>query len=141
VIPIEVPPLRRRPEDIGALAQHFLTFYSNRYGKRVTGFTEAARRALMEYEWPGNVRELQNVLERAVILSKSDKVPASALPRGSESRLEVMGVTDDDLPTLEGMERRYIAHVLENTDSIEEAAEVLGVAPSTLWRRRRKYNL
>lgn len=141
VIPIEVPSLRTRPEDIGPLADHFLTFYSNRYGKRIAGFTDAAVRTLMVYDWPGNVRELQNVLERAVILAKSDKIVASALPRKTETPLEAMGITDDGLPTLEGMERRYIGHVLEVTSSIEEAAEVLGVAPSTLWRRRKKHGL
>jgi len=142
VIPVTIPPLRERMEDMHTLSELFVQFYAAKYGRRVTGFTEAAERALREYDWPGNVRELQNSIERAVILAGSDRVGATLLPQGGKGRLAQLGVASgDDLPTLEGMEKRYIEHVLEVTDSIERAAEILDVAPSTLWRRRRKYDI
>jgi len=141
VIPIEIPPLRERTEDIEPLAEHFLGFYARKHGKSITGFSDAAKRTLTEYPWPGNVREMQNALERAVILAGSSKIGATAIPRGAESELDRLGVADGALPSLEGMEKRYIEHVLRVTESIEQAAEVLDVAPSTLWRRRRKYGI
>lgn len=143
VIQITVPPLRQRPEDILPLAHAFLTTFGQRYGKSTMSFTEKAERVLMEYRWPGNVRELQNAVERAVIMARTPQLGANLLPNttGGGVVAGLRGEDADDLPTLEGMEERYIAHVLEVTESIEEAAEVLGVAPSTLWRRRRKYGL
>jgi NtrC-family two-component system response regulator AlgB len=118
-----------------------MSFYSMRHGKHVTGFTDAALRTISEYDWPGNVRELQNAIERAVILSGADRIGATLLPSGGSSALAPLGVLNEDLPTLEGMERRYIEHVLSVADSIERAAEILDVAPSTLWRRRRKFGI
>ena len=142
VIPIELPPLRNRKEDLPTLSTLFLEFFSAKYGRKLGGFTDAALRSIREYSWPGNVRELQNAIERAVILPGSDKVGASRLPSEGNSEMERLGVVQDgQLPSLEEMERRYIEHVLEATDSIESAAEILDVAPSTLWRRRRKYGI
>ena len=142
VITIELPPLRARRDDIPGLAESFLRFFSARHGKRIEGFTDSAVESMQEHTWPGNVRELRNAIERAVILSRSSRVGASALPNHSGGLLGSAGIVDDGaLPTLEGMEERYIRHVLEVTDSIEDAAETLGVAPSTLWRRRRKYGI
>jgi len=141
VIPVEIPPLRSRREDLSDLATLFMSFYSMRHGKQVTGFTDAALRTIYEYDWPGNVRELQNAIERAVILSGADRIGATLLPSGGSSALAPLGVMNEDLPTLEGMERRYIEHVLSVADSIERAAEILDVAPSTLWRRRRKFGI
>ena len=143
VIQIELPPLRQRPDDILPLAQLFLRYFARRYSKMITGFTDDAQAALREQPWPGNIRELQNAVERAVILERRTAVGAGALPRGTrEGPLERAGLGGStELPTLEGMEERYIRHVMETTDSVERAAEILGVAPSTLWRRRRKYGI
>lgn len=143
VIQITVPPLRQRPEDIVPLARSFLSHFGERYKKSVSGFTDKAEQVLMDHRWPGNVRELQNAVERAVILARTQQVGANLLPdnTGGGVVAGLRGENVEDLPSLEGMEERYIAHVLEVTESIEEAAEVLGVAPSTLWRRRRKYGL
>ena len=142
VIPVELPPLRERKEDLPQLADLFLRFYAAKYGKKLTGFTEAAERSIREFEWPGNVRELQNAIERAVILSTTGRVGATLLPSGGSDEFGRAGITEaGKLVSLEDMERRYIEHVLESTDSIEAAAEILDVAPSTLWRRRRKYGI
>ncbi len=142
VIQLELPPLRSRPDDILPLAESFRRFFAARYGKAIDGFTDEAVAALTSMPWPGNVRELQNAVERAVILARGPRIGANALPRGGGGLLDRLGASDPrDLPTLEGMEERYIRHVMEVTDSVEDAAEVLGVAPSTLWRRRRKYGI
>ena len=143
VIEITVPPLRERREDIPTLARWFLRTYGHRYGKPDMEFTAKAERLLLDHPWPGNVRELQNAVERAVILARTSQVGANLLPRQTGGGV-VDGLFSDDaqeLPTLAGMEERYIRHVLETTASIEEASEVLDVAPSTLWRRRRKYGI
>ncbi len=143
VIQIELVPLRERPEDVVPLAERFLHFFARRYGKPITGFAPEARVALTEQRWPGNVRELQNAVERAVILERRQEIGVGALPRtGSGDLLQQIGASDPAaLPTLNGLEERYLRHVMAVTDSVEQAAEVLGVAPSTLWRRRRKYGI
>jgi two-component system, NtrC family, response regulator AlgB len=139
VIEIEVPPLRERPDDILALAEHFLGFFSTRYGRPGLRFSEAAERSLVERSWPGNVRELQNAVERAVILSNGSRIAAGALPDSGFTPARTK--QDTPLVTLEEAERRHIEAVLEATPSVKEAAEVLGVSPTTLWRRRRKHQI
>jgi NtrC-family two-component system response regulator AlgB len=143
VIQIELLPLRERPGDILPLAEMFLGFFSRRYGKALQGFSAEARALLEAHRWPGNVRELQNAVERAVILERRPDVSAAVLPKGgSSSLLDQLGAADPEaLPTFEAMEERYIRHVLSVVDSMERAAEVLGVAPSTRWRRRREYGV
>ncbi len=143
VIEIEIPPLRKRPEDIPALAQMFLDFFAAKYSRPVAGFAADTKTFLREYDWPGNARELRNAVERATIMSESDEVGLHLFPQagGSLSAGANPLPAGGELVSLEEMEARYIRHVIEKTDSIEEAAEVLDVAPSTLWRRRRKYGI
>jgi NtrC-family two-component system response regulator AlgB len=143
VINIQLVPLRARKDDIPVLAYAFLRFFGAKYGKPLEGFTDEALDALRNQPWPGNVRELQNAVERAVILARSTRIGASILPRTEASR-SLPGMTGTDkssLTTLKQMEARYIKHVIEVTESIDEAASVLGVAPSTLWRLRRKHGI
>ncbi len=143
VVPIELVPLRSRRDDIPALANAFLQWAAARYRKPVEAFTEDAMDSLIRQPWRGNIRELQHVVERAVILARGSRIPVSLLPRSGRDVLDAIGGTgtDGDRPTLKGLEERYIRHVLETTTSIEQAAEVLGVAPSTLWRRRRRLGI
>jgi two-component system, NtrC family, response regulator AlgB len=139
VIEIEIPPLRERPGDILPLAEHFLEFFSSRYRRPDLRFSDAAERALTERSWPGNVRELQNAVERAVILSNGSSIAAGSLPdSGFTPTTSADGVP---MLTLEEAERRHIEAVLEATPSIKDAAEVLGISPTTLWRRRRKHQI
>ncbi|NNF29331.1 MAG: sigma-54-dependent Fis family transcriptional regulator [Gemmatimonadetes bacterium] len=146
VVSLTIPPLRERREDLEDYADHFLRFFAARYGRPSLRYADSARDYIMGHDWPGNVRELQNAIERATILSVGEEVTPESLPRTdtpaasptNSARLTGIG---SELVSLEEMERRYILHVLEKTDSIEEAAETLGVAPSTLWRRRRKYGI
>jgi transcriptional regulator with PAS, ATPase and Fis domain len=81
-IPIRVPPLRERAEDVQHLAEHFLRVYSAKYRRSVRDFSQAAWSKLFEYKWPGNVRELQNIVERAVLLAKNEIIEVEALPFG-----------------------------------------------------------
>lgn len=139
VIEIEVPPLRERPEDIIPLAEGFVGFFGARNGQPGASLTEAAKRTLTSREWPGNVRELQNAVERAVILSRGSRVGAEALPAVDDGLARPPGRTP--LITLEEAERRHIEGVLEATGSAKEAAKVLGISTTTLWRRRQKHDL
>jgi NtrC-family two-component system response regulator AlgB len=139
VIEIEVPPLRDRPEDIVPLARGFADFFGIKYGRPGATLTERAERELKEREWPGNVRELQNAVERAVILSGTSQIGAGALPPQDEGLRPVVDGTP--MITLDEAEKRHIQGVLEATASAKEAAEVLGISTTTLWRRRRKHDL
>jgi NtrC-family two-component system response regulator AlgB len=139
VIEIEVPPLRERPEDIIPLAEGFVAFFGARNGRPGATLTDAAERALTRREWPGNVRELQNAVERAVILSRGTRVGAEALPPADDGLATVPGGTP--LISLEEAECRHIEGVLEATSTAKEAAEILGISTTTLWRRRRKHDL
>ncbi len=132
VVPVELPALRERQEDIPLLAQHFLEKYRTKYGKQVEGFTPQAMRKMRRYPWPGNVRELEFAVERAVILTRTPEIWAEDLwlggvgPEPSEERL----------PTLAEVERQHIVHVLQRTEwNVEEAARVLGLSPVQLRRR------
>lgn len=102
------------------------------------GVSEAAWDTIRDHRWPGNIRELRNAVERAVILCDAPTVPRELLPFGGDTPEH--GDGDGRLIGLREMEKRHIEYVLSNTSSIEEAAETLGVAPSTLWRKRRKYD-
>jgi NtrC-family two-component system response regulator AlgB len=140
VVNLELPPLRERHEDIEALAEHFLLHYAARYERRLE-FTDEARELLRDHDWPGNARELDNAIERAVVLSHSDVVGADEFSVATGRSAPLPGLDAGDLVSLEEMEKRYIRHVLDRTSTIEDASEVLGISPTTLWRRRRKYDL
>lgn len=140
VVSLELPPLRERREDVEALAEHFLLHYSARYDRQLE-FTDEARQLLIEHDWPGNARELDNAIERAVVLSHSNVVGAEEFSVATGRSAPLPGLEGGELVDLEQMEKRYIRYVLDNTPTIEDASEVLGISPTTLWRRRRKYEL
>jgi NtrC-family two-component system response regulator AlgB len=140
VIEVVVPPLRRRPADVLPLAEHLLNFFAWQSGKALVGFTDEAREALRRHPWPGNVRELRNAIERGVILAREDRVGLADLPtqlgQGPRPGVEVGGRV-----TLEQIEAEHIRRVLAATPTIEEASAVLGIDPSTLYRKRKRYGL
>jgi NtrC-family two-component system response regulator AlgB len=140
VIEVMLPPLRQRPRDILPLAEHLLRFFARQGGKPLAGYTDEARAALQRYPWPGNVRELRNAVERAVILATDTAIGLADLPTqiGSPPR---PGVALGGRVTLEELEAEHIRRVLTTTSTIEEAAEVLGIDPSTLYRKRKRYGL
>lgn len=143
VIPIVVPPLRHRPEDIPLLAEHFLKKYSSMNGNRVTGFSPAAVHQLMTMRWEGNVRELENMVERMVVLAAHSVIQESDLPAYESQPVEhFFGHATADNPTLEQLERRYIQLILAKTGGKKEkASQILGINRRTLYRKEREYGL
>jgi NtrC-family two-component system response regulator AlgB len=140
VIEVTLPPLRQRPRDVLPLAEHLLGFFARQAGKPVTGFTDEARDAIARYPWPGNVRELRNALERGVILAAGPLVGLADLPAavGTPPR---PGVELGGQVTLDQLEAEHIRRILASTPTIDEAAAVLGIDPSTLYRKRKRYGL
>lgn len=142
VIPIVIPPLRHRREDIPLLADHFLRKYASMNNSIVKGFTKEAMARLMSMPWEGNVRELENIIERAVVLARGEQIDSSDLPGPAHGDVESFFASTQSgtLPTLEDIERRYIKFVLEKTGGRKEkAAQILGVNRRTLYRKEREY--
>ncbi len=149
VVPIQVPPLRERKEDIPLLAEHFIALYRRKLQTRVRSITPAALDLLTGYDWPGNVRELKHGIERAIILAEGELldwesfahlIPAEAPRPHPESprprRLTADEKTLADLPSLEKVEKDYIMEVLQATRwNRKRASEILGISTVTLWRK------
>jgi DNA-binding NtrC family response regulator len=143
VIPIVIPPLRHRKEDVPLLADHFLKKYAALNNSPVKSFTSKAMARLMANPWEGNVRELENVIERAVVLARGESIDEAELPGAVQSDVETFFAANQGtgaLPTLEEIEKRYIKFVLEKTGGRKEkAAQILGVNRRTLYRKERDY--
>jgi two-component system response regulator HydG len=144
VIPIEVPPLRRRGNDVLLLAQRFVEDFAGQSSKPVTGFTSPAADRLLVYDWPGNVRELRNVVERAVALTRFEQITVEDLPEKLQAaeRRRVLLAADDpaELVPLEEIERRYVLRVLEAMGGNKaSAARVLGLDRKTLYRKLERW--
>ena len=143
VIQLHLPPLRERREDIPLLAKHFLAHSSEEAGEPRT-LSEDAMKLLTEYDWPGNVRELGNALERAVVVSSRSVIGPDALPeRVREAPPPRLAATEAPAnPTMEVIERAYIVWVLQSEGGNKtRAAEVLGIDPSTLYRKLNRYGI
>jgi NtrC-family two-component system response regulator AlgB len=137
VVRIDVPPLRERPDDLMSLAERMLPFFGRSRG--VVGFTDDAAEALRGYDWPGNIRELRNVVERAVILCRGDRVTPDLLPFGPASGPPEARV-GDPVP-IEKIKELHVRRVLATSKSLEEAAKTLGIDVATLWRLRKKHGI
>ena len=139
VVPLAIPPLRERRDDIPLLAQHFLTQSTQRLEKDVRGFSAAAMQRLMLYPWPGNVRELENVVEKAVVLSRQDMIGPEFLPSVSGSEQEQL------LPLTqarEAFEKNYLKEVLHLTGgNVSRAAQFAGRYRADFYKMLKKYNL
>jgi DNA-binding NtrC family response regulator len=145
-ITIHVPPLRDRSEDIQLLTEHFLHMYAQKYDRQIAGVSQAAYQRLFGHTWPGNVRELQNVIERAVLLAKGNRVEPVDLPFDNGSLPEGSPVgTGWDVPpnmTLEDIERLVIEKTLQRTGGNKQAAaNLLGIYRPRLYSKIRKYNI
>jgi DNA-binding NtrC family response regulator len=144
VIPLHLPPLRERRDDISLLAEFFLRRFAESRGRTPPQLSAEALRVLQEYDWPGNVRELENALERAMVLSGGTEITEDALPERLTTRTARPLVSDHlpPNPTLEIIERAYIQWVLQTEGGNKtRAAEVLGIDPSTLYRKLVRYGL
>jgi DNA-binding NtrC family response regulator len=140
VVHISLPPLRIRGNDILYLAQRFLARYSERAGKPIRGFSPAVAEKLLAYVWPGNVRELQNVMERAVALTRFEEIAVDDLPekirRYEKTTVLTEGEDAMSLVPLDEVERRYILRVLEAMGGRRtDAAKVLDIDRKTLYRK------
>jgi two-component system nitrogen regulation response regulator NtrX len=148
VVPIFVPPLRERQEDIPLLADHFMAEFAREYGRRIKTFDPGARVALQQYPWPGNVRELRNVIERLMIMVPGDNISASALTFLDPSGLTRPGLVDatTERRTLhearDQFERDLILRTLaEQQGNMSRTAEVLGVERSNLYRKMKAFGI
>jgi two-component system response regulator HydG len=139
VVPIPVPPLRDRGNDVLLLAQFFLEASATRMNKAVVGISPPAAALLLQYDWPGNVRELENCMERAVALCRLTEITIDDLPPTvAEQTTSTMAVTTSplELITIDEMTRRYVRHVLKATDGNKtKAARYLGIDRRSLYRR------
>ncbi|MSO55591.1 MAG: hypothetical protein EXQ55_01515 [Acidobacteria bacterium] len=143
VIPIDIPPLRDRREDIPVLVEHFARKHQQRTGKRVERIDESVIASLADYQWPGNVRELENTIERAVVLSTNGVINAAAVA--------VLGVTTPQsgtLPSLklrtniEWIEQETIRRALENAGGVKkDAADLMGISQRALSYYLAKYRI
>jgi two-component system response regulator HydG len=143
VIPIRLPSLRERPDDIPLLAQHFLDRFADRCEKGVRGFTVRATSAMERYAWPGNVRELENAVERAVVLANDEIIDLHELPpevRGTP--VDIDGSFQLNTVRLSEVEEIVIRRVLTRTGwNIKRSAEALGITRATLYSKIRKLGL
>jgi len=136
VIPIALLPLRERREDILPLARQFLAEYDAAFHKAIHSFAPAAERLLVGYAWPGNVRELKNLIERLVLLGTSERIEAADLPTPfSVPAAAAPDGKDEDLQTLDALERSYILRVVERVGNKSKAARILGISRQTLRRK------
>lgn len=141
VIPVHVPPLRNRKEDIPLLIQSFLTKYSALNHSNVRSISAAALHLLIERPWPGNVRELENLIERLVVLCRNSQIDETDIPSLETSGIEdFYGTMIQDLPTFENLEKRYMQYVLAKTGGKKDkTAQILGINRRTLYRKEREY--
>jgi formate hydrogenlyase transcriptional activator len=144
VVPVEVPPLRERREDIPLLAAHFVRRLSRQFGRRVERISEKMMRELVAYEWPGNVRELENFLARAIVLCPGDTLDMPLLAAEPGASASPASLNNDSL-SLEATERKHMESVLASTGWLIEgangAAAILKLNPSTLRSRMRRLGI
>jgi len=140
VIPLDMPPLRERKDDILLLVDYFIKKYSVRSGKSIKGITAQAKDIIMSHSWPGNVRELENAVERAIVLSRSELIDADSLlafkPIDSDQKMST-----DNLNLAE-LEKQAIAEALRRTQGNQiEAAALLGIHRNTIRNKMKQYGL
>jgi NtrC-family two-component system response regulator AlgB len=144
VISLRLPSLRERPSDLQKIAANYLLFFSRQCGKKLDGFSHAAAEAIQKYRWPGNLRELRNVVERAAILASGRQIEPGDLP---DNLHRAPDAGDAAIPqvgariSLEELENQHLRQVIARTSSMEEAAQILGIDPATLYRKRKKLGL
>ena len=138
VIEIDVPPLRERADDILPMARRFLAFFARAANRAAPELAPAAEHALAAYRWPGNIRELRNAMERAVILFPERTLGREALPERIAAHVSAVPRLGGDF-TLDQIEREHIERVAARAATLDDAAKLLGIDASTLYRKRKKY--
>lgn len=133
-VKFKLPPLRERPEDVLILIQFFIKKYG---GGKQYDLSDDALKLLTTYRWPGNIRELENVIERCLVFAKDGVIRSEYLP----DEIKNADLSISSILSLEEMEKLHIKKVLGVAKDLDEAANLLGIDPTTLWRKRKKYNL
>ncbi len=142
VIPIQLPGLCERREDIMPLANHFLEKYNQKRKKTLTGFSKQVQDILLKYEWPGNVRELENVVERAVVIEDDKMVTLSSLPSHISESSDSRNSSPSNIKSLEELEKQHIIEVLESTNwNRSKSARILGIDRKTLYDKLKRYDI
>ncbi len=143
VLHVELPPLRNRRDDIPLLVDHFFNKYNEKLNRKVRGAENSAIQSLMTYDWPGNVRELENTVERWMITSSEEMLKWEDLPNEIKEEARPEEELSDNLKSaLEAYEKQHIRTILDSTEGNRtEAADILGIDPSTLYRKLDKYGL
>lgn len=142
VFPIELPPLKKRKDDILLLANHFLLKFNKSNNKKITGFSNTAEQQLLHYSWPGNIRELEHLIQRSSLLAQGQYIDAIDLPTESSTFLEAVS---EELQSLEEMERKHIMQALKASGGkvfgSGGAAEILKIPPATLYSKMKKLGI
>ena len=152
VVPIHIPPLRERIEDIPLLVNHFISVFNKKLDKQIRQITPQAMNNLLQHHWPGNVRELENVLERAFVTVEGDTIDKIILSHDiknrSSNKASIYNV-DTDIPfkvakslVEKRFEKAYLTQALKRYDgNVSKAAEMTGISPRTLWRKLKEYKI
>jgi DNA-binding NtrC family response regulator len=141
-VEIHLPPLRERREDIPLLAGHFLSRWSSRYRKALSGFTPKALSAMLAYAWPGNVRELDHAVERAVLMVQGANIDVGDLSLAPHRSVTAAGAAGLEEMSLEGVESILIRKALARASgNVSQAAEALGLSRGALYRRMEKHGI
>jgi NtrC-family two-component system response regulator AlgB len=144
VIALRLPSLRERTADVLRIANGYLSFFAEQCGKHIQGFAPDAERAVQNYGWPGNLRELRNVVERAVILAGEEPISLNDLPDNLTRAARPEAASHAGVGarvSLEELENEHLRRVILEAPTMEEAAQILGIDPATLYRKRKKLGL
>jgi len=143
VIPLRLPPLRERPNDIPLLARHFLNLFGIEQKKDIQDFSPEAMRAILHYPWPGNVRELENSIEHAVVLAKGNRIEAVDLPTAViETWSAARKAPPTKLATMAEREEELLKETLEKCQwNKKETARHLGISRNTLYQKMKRYGI
>jgi DNA-binding NtrC family response regulator len=142
VVAVTLPPLRERREDLPALIEHFVARLARKNGKPIRGLTREAREALLRYDYPGNVRELENLIERAVVLTRDEVIALADLPLAVQEAPADPGAQPGLVAAVEALERRMIRDALARSGGVQtRAAELLGISERMLRYKLKKYGL
>ena len=158
VLMLQIPPLRHRKEDILSMCRRFMAYFRYKIGREINGFSDQALQSLCDYDWPGNVRELMNVIERAILLCKTDKIGMDELPHafqansfsgeilagvyGSSSRWRNKTLPEVQKEVMAQVERLYLGMVLKQTQGrVDRTAEIAGIHPRGLYNKMKSLGL
>ncbi len=144
VISLTLPSLAERKSDIVPLIQNYIEFFGHKLARPNISMTPAAMAVLEAYDWPGNLRELKNAVERSAILCKEDQIDVADLPMEigkAEPSGRPSGISSSGLLSLQELEDLHIKRVINESDSLEKAADTLGIDSATLYRKRKKLGL